>query len=129
MKKENTKSKSDTTLKIEALTRREESRLKQSNKRETIINGAILGLFVVLGVTSALAGAWTAVFNMLGYAMWLGLVWTLERQLNHYRYITNMMSGLHDLERQEIDELMNALSKQESVTVVKKETNNASANA
>ena len=129
MKKENTESKSDIQRKLDELTIEQQVLRNHRHKRNAVVNCIILAFYLALAIGSALSHAWQVLPELIGFSIWLGLVWFLEHQIVEQRYIINMQHGLHDLERQEIDGLMEAMSKQPSVKVVKKEKTNASANA
>jgi len=126
MVKENTESKSeeksDTSKKILILTNDQEHLRKQRNKRDTVVNSVILGFFLVLAIASAIGGSWTGVLNLVSISFWVALVWILERQISDQRYVIGMMSGLHELERQEIDTLLAALPPIKPTVKAKKET-------
>ena len=40
---------------------------------------------------------------MLGYSLWLGIVWVQERHMNELRFIIDMQQGLHDIESKELE--------------------------
>lgn len=102
--KENTKSKSDESIitsigvKAEALEVKERGRLNKANRRDNIFWGLFGAFYLVMAVISVVRGDWGQLLFTLAVGMWSPMIWLLNKQLNHQRYIINMMSGLRDIE-------------------------------
>ena len=84
----------------------EQEKKRIRNKRDTILNGILLGINLVIAVVSIIAGAWGALITITGYSLWLLLVWMLERQINDQRYIINMQFGLNKIQENAIKETL-----------------------
>ncbi len=131
MVKENTASKSEEqelkeakrsiTTRIHILERECDQKRSKRVKRTVRWNLAVVAFLIVLGVLTGWAsGNWldNLIPSFIG-AMWLGLVTILEIENHNKQWIIDMQYGLRELEREEIDTLMDSLSKAPSVTVVK----------
>lgn len=117
MAKENTELKSDESAKkveikdaISSLTEEQDAARKKRNKRIVIWNGG-LAAFLLLAtvVPGAITGHWfVALPNLVGL-FWLGFVTILELENSNLKWIMGMQRGLHELERAEIDTLMESM--------------------
>lgn len=111
MVKENTESKSDgrseaqirVSKAVKVLEHNSLEKQRQRNKRVNRTNGIILGFNAVIFIASAVVGAWASAITIVGYTLWLGIVWVQERHMNELRYIIDMQQGLHDLESKELE--------------------------
>ena len=111
MVKENTESKSDVRSEAETrvskaakiLEHNSQEKQRQRNKRVNRTNGIILGFNVAFSIFGAIVGAWSVPITMLGYSLWLGIVWVQERHMNELRFIIDMQQGLHDIESKELE--------------------------
>lgn len=84
----------------------EQEKKRIRNKRDTITNSILLSINLLIVIVSVLTGAWVGLITILGYTLWLLIVWMLERQINDQRYIINMQFGLNKIQEDALNETL-----------------------
>lgn len=85
----------------------EQEKKRIRNKRDTITNSVLLSINLLIVIVSVLTGAWVGLIRtILGYTLWLLIVWMLERQINDQRYIINMQFGLNKIQEDALNETL-----------------------
>lgn len=84
----------------------EQEKKRIRNKRDTITNSILLSINLLIVIVSVIVGAWVGLITILGYTLWLLIVWMLERQINDQRYIINMQFGLNKIQEDALNETL-----------------------
>lgn len=84
----------------------EQEKKRIRNKRDTITNSILLSINLLIVIVSVLTGAWVGLITILGYTLWLLIVWMLERQISDQRYIINMQFGLNKIQEDALNETL-----------------------
>lgn len=84
----------------------EQEKKRIRNKRDTITNSVLLSINLLIVIVSVIVGAWVGLITILGYTLWLLIVWMLERQINAQRYIINMQFGLNKIQEDALNETL-----------------------
>lgn len=99
-------------LKLEAISHKHAEKLKKDNRFDHIFYGSLSLLYIVLGVVIFVTTKqWKQLFLISAFLFWVAIVWFQRIVINHYKYEIDMLTGLRDLERKEIDRFLDELDK------------------
>lgn len=102
---------SESARAIRTLTETEDAKRKKRNKRIYYVNGGLIAFNLAFIILDLIFGATDGVWVLVISTFWLLALTLQELDNSNLRWLAGMQSGLHDLERAEIDKFIADMTK------------------
>lgn len=99
--------------KVKAIYDRHSGVKSRELRRNNLLYGALALFYLALIVFAVVIQAWSSILTVLGLALWMGLVWMQAGTIAEQRFIIMVQQDLHDLERDELERVIEAGTKKQ----------------